>query len=150
MVFQELRKFAIRGNVADLAAGIVIGAAFNGVVNSFVNDVLMPPIGLLVGRVDFTNLFVSLTGRHFDTLAAAKGAGAPTLNYGVFINNVLNFCIVAVAVFIVVRELDRFATTIFGEAPTAATTRECPYCVSTIALRARRCPHCTSELQVAA
>jgi large conductance mechanosensitive channel len=150
MVFQELRKFAMRGNVADLAAGIVIGAAFNGVVNSFVNDVLMPPIGLLVGRVDFTNLFISLTGRHFETLAAAKVAGAPTLNYGVFINNVLNFCIVAVAVFFVVRELDRFAATIFGEPPTAATTRECPYCVSTIALRARRCPHCTSELQVAA
>jgi large conductance mechanosensitive channel len=149
MVFQELRQFALRGNIADLAAGIVIGAAFNGVVNSFVNDVLMPPIGLLIGRVDFTNLFVSLTGRPFESLAAARAVGAPTLNYGLFINNVLNFCIVAVAVFLVVRQLNRFAATIFGPPPTPATTRECPECVSTIALRARRCPHCTSELQVA-
>ena len=149
MILQEFRKFAVRGNIADLAAGIVIGAAFNGVVNSFVNDILMPPIGLLVGKVEFTNLFVSLDGRRFETLAAAKQAGAATLNYGVFVNQILNFVIVAFAVFLVVRELNKVSTAIFGPAPTPATTKECPYSVSVIPLKARRCPHCTSELQAA-
>ena len=149
MMFQEFRKFAVRGNIADLAAGIVIGAAFNGVVNSFVNDILMPPIGLVVGRVDFTNLFISLDGRHFETLAVAKQAGAPTLNYGIFINQVINFVIVAFAVFLVVRELNKVSTAIFGPVPTPATTKECQYCASVIPLKARRCPHCTSELQAA-
>ena len=149
MILQEFRKFAIRGNIADLAAGIVIGAAFNGVVNSFVNDILMPPIGLLVGKVDFTNLFINLNERHFETLAAAKQAGAPTLNYGIFINQIQNFLIVAFAVFLVVRELNKVSTSIFGPPPTAATTKECPYCASVIPLKARRCPHCTSELQAA-
>ena len=149
MILQEFKKFAIRGNIVDLAVGIVIGAAFTGVVSSFVNDILMPPVGLLVGKVDFVNLFVSLSGRPFDTLAAAKAAGAPTLNYGVFINQILNFVLVAFAVFLLVREINRMSVDIHGPAPTAATTKECPYCASVIALKARRCPHCTSELQAA-
>jgi large conductance mechanosensitive channel len=150
MILQEFRKFAIRGNIADLAAGIVIGAAFNGVVNSFVNDILMPPIGLLVGKVDFTNHFINLSPHHhYDALAAAKAAGAPTLNYGLFINQILNFLIVAFAVFLVVRELNKVSTSIFGPAPTPATTKECPYCASTIPLKAVRCAYCTSQLQVA-
>jgi large conductance mechanosensitive channel len=147
MILREFRKFALRGNIVDLAVGIVIGAAFGGVVTSFVNDILMPPVGLLVGKVDFVNLFVSLSGRHFDSLAAAKAAGAPTLNYGVFINQILNFVIVAFAVFVVVREINRISADVLGPPPTAATTKECPHCASMIPLKARRCPHCTSELQ---
>jgi len=137
----EFKKFALRGNVVELAVGIVIGAAFTGVVNSFVNDLLMPPIGLLIGKADFTNLFVSLSGRPFESLAAAKAAGAPTLNYGLFVNTILNFLIVAFAVFLVVRQVNRMSGP-----PAAATTKECPYCAMAISLKAKRCPHCTSEV----
>lgn len=147
MILEEFRKFALRGNIVDLAVGIVIGAAFTGVVNSFVNDILMPPIGLFVGKVDFVNLFLSLDGRPFKTIAEAKAAGAPTLNYGVFVNQILNFVIVALAVFFIVREINKLSTSVYG--PTAATTKECPYCASPIPLKARRCPHCTSDLQAA-
>jgi large conductance mechanosensitive channel len=149
MILDEFRKFAMRGSLADLAAGIVIGAAFTGVVNSFVNDLLMPPIGLVIGKVDFQNLFVNLSGRHFESVAAAKLAGAPTLNYGIFINQILNFIIVAFAVFLVVREMNKANARISGPAPTAATTKECPFCASMISLKARRCPQCTSELRPA-
>ena len=145
-MLQEFKKFLMRGNVIDLAVGLVIGAAFTAVVTSFVNDLLMPPIGRLLGRANFTDLFVSLDGRSFPSLAAAKAAGAPTLNYGAFVTTIMNFVIVAFAVFLVVRAVNRL-TASRADAPTPATTRDCPYCAMTISLRALRCPHCTSDLQ---
>ena len=148
MIIDEFKKFAVRGNLADLAAGIVIGVAFTGVVNSFVNDILMPPIGLVIGRVDFQNLFVNLSNRHFESVAAAKAAGAPTLNYGIFINQILNFVIVAFAVFLLIRQMNKMNTAAYGPPPTPVPTKECPQCASTIPLKARRCAHCTSELNV--
>ena len=146
-MLDEFKKFALRGNLADLAVGIVIGAAFTGVVNSFVNDILMPPIGLVIGRVDFQNLFLNLSGRHFESVAAAKAAGAPTLNYGIFINTLLNFVIVAFVVFLVIREMNKMNAAIYGPPPTPTPTKECPQCTSTIPQNARRCPQCTSELK---
>jgi large conductance mechanosensitive channel len=139
----EFRKFIARGNVVDLAVGIVIGAAFTSVVKSFVDDILMPPIGKLTGGVDFASLFTSLDGKHYPSLAAAKAAGAPTVNYGVFINNVISFVIVAFAVFLLVQLYDRVRR---EEAPVPATTKDCPFCAEPIPLAARRCPRCTSEL----
>jgi large conductance mechanosensitive channel len=148
-MFQEFKKFLMRGNVVDLAVGLVIGAAFTVVVTSFVNDLLMPPVGLLLGRVNFTDLFVSLDGRSFPSLAAAKAAGAPTLNYGAFVTAIINFIIIGFAVFLVVRAVNRLAAP-RPTPPPPATTQECPYCVMTIPLRAVRCPHCTSELRAGA
>ena len=141
-MLKEFKTFVMRGNVVELAVAVVLGAAFGAIVTSFVNDLLMPPIGLLLGGVSFNDFFVNLSGRSYPTLAAAKAAGAPTLNYGVFINTVLNFVIVAFAVFLLVRQANRF------KAPPAppAPTRECPQCAMTIPLTARRCPHCTSEV----
>ena len=145
-MLQEFKTFLMRGNVVDLAIAVVIGAAFGAIVTSFVTDILMPPIGLLLGKVDFSNLFVSLSGGSFPSLAAAKAAGAPTLNYGVFINNVINLVIVGFVVFLVVKQVNRMR----GPAPVAApTTRECPACAMAIPLKARRCPHCTSEVAAA-
>ena len=142
-MLNEFRTFIIRGNMIDLAVGIVIGAAFTTVVTSFVNDLLMPPIGLLLGRVDFANLFVNLSGGGYPTIAAAKAAGAPTLNYGLFINSIINLLIVGFAVFLVVKQVNRFR----GPEPVAApTTKDCPACAMPIPLKARRCPHCTSEV----
>ena len=142
-MLNEFKTFIVRGSMIDLAVGIVIGAAFTTVVNSFVNDLLMPPIGLLLGRVDFSNLFVTLAGGSYLTIAAAKAAGAPTLNYGLFINNVINLVIVGFAVFIVVKQVNRLR----GPAPVAAsTTKDCPACAMAIPLKARRCPHCTSDV----
>ena len=142
-MLNEFRTFIVRGNMIDLAVGIVIGAAFTTVVNSFVNDILMPPIGLALGRVDFTHLFVNLSGGGYPTIAAAKAAGAPTLNYGLFINSIINLVIVGFAVFLVVKQVNRFR----GPAPVAApTTKDCPACAMPIPLKARRCPHCTSEV----
>jgi large conductance mechanosensitive channel len=143
-MLNEFKTFIIRGNMIDLAVGIVIGAAFTTVVNSFVNDLLMPPIGLLLGGVDFSNLFLTMRGGPFPSLAAAKAAGAPTLNYGLFINNLINLLIVGFAVFMVVRAVNQFR----GPAPVAApTTKDCPACAMPIPLRARRCPHCTTEIK---
>src|SRR5262245_35921454 len=124
-MLKEFREFIMRGNVLDLAVGIVIGAAFGKIVSSFVADILMPPIGLLLGKVDFTNLFLSLSGAHYDTIAAAKAAGAPTLNYGLFLNAVVDFLIVAFAIFLVVRQANRLRQPA-APAP-APATRECPY-----------------------
>lgn len=139
----EFKTFIMRGNMVDLAVGIVIGAAFTTVVGSFVSDILMPPVGLLLGKVDFANLFVTLGSASFPTIAAAKAAGVPTLNYGLFINSIINLVIVGFAVFLVVKNVNRLR----GPEPVAApTTRECPACTSQIPLRARRCPHCTSEV----
>ena len=142
-MLSEFRTFIVRGNMIDLAVGIVIGAAFTTVVNSFVNDLLMPPIGLLLGGVDFTSLFVTLRGGPYQSLAAAKAAGAPTLNYGLFINTIINLLIVGFAVFLVVRGVNRLR----GPDPVPpVTTKDCPACAMPIPIRARRCPHCTSEV----
>ena len=146
-MLKEFRDFAMRGNVLDLAIAVIIGAAFGAVVTSFVNDVLMPPIGLAAGHVDFTNLFLNLSGKSYASLAEAKAAGAPTLNYGVFINTVINFLIIAFVVFLLVQQVNRLKP---KEAPAAPTTRDCPYCLSPIPLKATRCAHCTSELRSAA
>ena len=141
---KDFKAFLTRGNVVDLAVALVVGAAFGAIVTSFVNDILMPPIGLALKGIDFANLFVSLTRQSYPTLAAAKAAGAPTLNYGVFFNTIINFVIVAFAMFIVVRQTARFRPP-----PPAATTRDCPYCLSAIPLRATKCAHCTSSLPAA-
>lgn len=143
-MLQEFKKFVMRGNIFDMAVGIIIGTAFGKIVSSFVNDVLMPPIGLLLGKVDFTNLYINLSGQEAESLAAAKEAGLPTLNYGVFLNSVIDFLIVAFVIFFMVRWLDRFKPKA-AEAP-APETKECPYCLSQVPLKASRCPHCTSEL----
>ncbi len=143
-MLKEFKEFAMRGNVLDLAVGLVIGAAFGGIVTSFVNDILMPPIGLLVGKVDFSNLFINLSGTAYATLKDAKAAGAATLNYGLFLNTLINFLIVAFAVFLLVKQVNRLRRP--APAPAAPATRECPYCLSAIPVRATRCAHCTSEL----
>ena len=146
-MWKEFKEFVMRGNVLDMAVGIVIGVAFGKIVTSFVEDILMPPIGRLAGRVDFSNLFVSLSGQHYGTLAAAKAAGAATINYGVFVNTVLNFVIVAFAVFLLIRQVNRLKRQ--PAAAPAPATKECPFCYSSIALKATRCAHCTSELRAA-
>lgn len=143
-MLQEFKKFAMRGNVVDLAVGVIIGAAFGKIVSSLVADVIMPPIGLLLGGLDFSNIFINLSSTHYDSLAAAKAAGAATINIGVFINAVIDFLIVAFAIFIVVKQLNRFLPP--PPAPPAAETKECPYCASKIAIKATRCPQCTSQL----
>jgi large conductance mechanosensitive channel len=146
-MLKEFKEFAMRGNVLDMAVGIIVGAAFGQIVTSFVQDVMMPPIGRLVGHVDFSNLFVNLTETHYDTIAAAKAAGAATLNYGQFLNTVVNFMIVAFAVFLLVRQVNRLAP---KPAPAAApATRDCPYCLSAVPAKATKCAHCTSELRAA-
>ena len=146
-MFKEFKEFAMRGNVLDMAVGIIIGAAFGGIVTSFVSDILMPPIGRLLGHVDFSNLFISLSDAHYDTLSAAKAAGAATINYGLFFNTVINFLIVAFAIFLLIRQVNRFTA---KPAPAAApTTRDCPYCLTPVPLKATRCGHCTSEIQAA-
>jgi large conductance mechanosensitive channel len=142
-MLKEFREFAARGNVIDLAVGVIIGAAFGKIVTSVVNDLIMPPIGMALGSVDFTDLFVALDGATYQSLAAAEAAGAPTLNYGRFLNTVIEFAIVAFAVFLLVRQINRL------KRPADVSTRECPFCVSTIALKATRCPNCTSDIRSA-
>jgi large conductance mechanosensitive channel len=147
-MFKEFKEFAMHGSVVDMAVGIVIGAAFGAIIGSFVADVLMPPIGLLLGRVDFANLFLVLkqgtVAGPYGSLAAAKTAGAVTLNIGVFINTIISFLIIAFAVFMVIRWINRLKA---KEVPAAApTTKECPFCYVAIPLKASRCPHCTSQL----
>lgn len=144
-MLKEFKAFAMRGNVVDLAVGIVIGGAFGQIVSSFVNDILMPPIGLLLGKVDFSSLFINLSGKDFATLKAAKEAGAATLNYGVFLNTIINFLIVAFAVFLLVRAINRMSAKPEA-APAAPTTKECPHCATQIPIAAKRCPNCTSDL----
>jgi len=144
-MLKEFKAFAMRGNVMDMAVGIIIGAAFGRIVSSLVEDVLMPPIGKLMGGVDFSNLFVSLTDQSYPSLAAAKEAGAATINYGLFLNSVINFLIVAFAVFLMVKQVNRMQKPAPAPAP-APATKECPHCLSTIPAKATRCPHCTSQL----
>jgi len=144
-MFKEFKEFVMRGNVMDMAIGIVLGGAFGKIVSSFVKDVLMPPLGMLMGNVDFTGLFVDLSGKGYATLAEAQKAGAATINYGLFINTIIDFVIIAFAIFIVVRQINRLKRE--EEAPAAApTTKTCPYCFSEVPIKATRCPHCTSEL----
>jgi large conductance mechanosensitive channel len=148
-MWKEFKEFAVRGNVIDLAIGVIIGGAFGKIITSLVNDILMPPIGLLLGNVDFANLFINLSGGQYDTLAEAQEAGAATINYGLFINTVIDFIIVAFVVFLVVRQINRMKRK--EETPEEAPTiRECPYCLSSVPLKATRCPYCTSELPEAA
>lgn len=144
-MLQEFRKFIARGNVIDLAVGIVIGAAFTTVVNSFVNDLLMPPIGRLTGGVDFSSLFINLSGGEYGSLAEAQEAGAATINYGLFINNLISFLIVGWAVFLIVQAYNRIRT-LEEAAPPAPSEKDCPHCLLRIPLAATRCGHCTSEL----
>ena len=143
-MLKEFKEFAMRGSVVDLAVGVIIGAAFGKIVSSLVDDIIMPPIGRLVGQVDFSQLFISLDARHFDTLGDAKKAGAATLNYGSFLNTVVNFLIIAFCVFLIVQLFHKY---FMKPAPAGApTTKECPQCAMTIPIAAKRCGHCTSEL----
>ncbi|MDH5470299.1 MAG: large conductance mechanosensitive channel protein MscL [Gammaproteobacteria bacterium] len=142
-MLEEFKKFAMRGNVVDMAVGIVIGAAFGKIVSSFVSDVLMPPIGKLMGGVDFSNLFVNLGEGSYATLAAAQEAGAATLNYGIFINTVLDFLIVAFAIFMVIKAMNKMKT---EEPPAAPNTKACPECLSDVPIEAKRCKFCTSQI----
>ena len=143
-MLKEFKEFAMRGNVIDLAVGVIIGAAFNKIVTSFVNDILMPPIGLLLGHIDFSNLFIDLSGNSYQSLSEAKEAGAPTLNYGVLINNVIDVLIVAFALFLLIRQINRLAN--LKKEKKAEETKECPYCLSAVPAKATRCAHCTSHL----
>ncbi|HUW64700.1 MAG TPA: large conductance mechanosensitive channel protein MscL [Spirochaetia bacterium] len=145
-MWKEFKEFAMRGSVIDLAVGIIIGGAFGRIVTSLVNDLVMPPIGLVLGKVDFSNLFINLSGRHYSSLAAAKAAGAATINYGLFINNVIDFLIVSFVIFLVIRQVNRMKRTDPQPEP---ATKECPFCFSTIPARAVRCPNCTSDLPAA-
>ena len=142
-MLKEFKEFAMRGNMLDMAVGIIIGAAFGKIITSLVGDVLMPPLGLVLGKVDFSNLFLNISGKSYDSLAAAKAAGAPTINYGLFLNNIIDFLIVAFAVFMLIRQVNRLKK---AETAPMAVTRECPYCLSAVAMKATRCPHCTSAL----
>jgi large conductance mechanosensitive channel len=143
-MLKGFKEFAMRGNVIDLAVGVIIGAAFGKIVSSLVDDVIMPPIGRLLHGVDFTNLFITLDGQHFAKLQDAKAAGAPTLNYGLFINTIVNFLIVAFCVFVLVQQVNRWTKK--PEPAAAPTTKECPQCAMAIPISAKRCPHCTSQI----
>jgi len=142
-MFKEFKEFAMRGNVLDMVVGIIIGAAFGRIITSLVNDVIMPPIGLLLGKVDFSKLFINLSGTPYATLAEAKNAGAPVIGYGAFLNTILDFIVVAFVIFLLIRQVNRLKK---EPAPAPATTKECPYCLSVIPLKATRCGHCTAQL----
>ena len=144
-MWKEFKAFALKGNVLDLAVAVIIGAAFGGIITSLVNDMVMPPIGLLLGRIDFKDLFLALNGQTYASLAAAKAAGAPVLAYGQFVNTIINFLIVAFAIFLIVKQANRFKKP--AEAPPPVATKECPYCISVIPAKAVRCSQCTSDLR---
>jgi len=148
-VLKEFKEFAMRGNVLDMAVGIIIGAAFGKIVTSLVNDLIMPPIGVLLGGVDFSEIYLNLSGGSYESLAAAKEAGAATINLGVFINTVLNFLIVAFAIFLLIRNVNRLKRKEEAAPAPAPTTRDCPHCLSAIPIKATRCAHCTAELEPA-
>lgn len=153
-MIKEFKEFAVKGNVVDMAVGIIIGAAFGTIVKSLVADVIMPPIGLLLGNVDFANLFIVLKqgveqAAPYASMADAQAAGAVTLNYGVFINTIISFLIVAFAVFVVIRNINRLKREQEAPPPAEATTKDCPFCASEIPVKAKKCPNCTSELGTA-
>jgi large conductance mechanosensitive channel len=143
-VLKEFKEFAMKGNVVDLAVGFIIGAAFGKIVTSLVTDIIMPPFGLVLGKVDFSNLFINISGKSYASLPEAKAAGAATINYGIFLNNIVDFVIVAFAIFLLVRMVNRWNKPV--PVPTEPT-KECPFCASKISVKATRCPNCTSELR---
>lgn len=142
-MYSEFKTFIMRGNVVDLAIGVIIGVAFGKIVTSFVEDVLMPPIGLALGRVDFSSLFINLSGKDYPSVAAAKQAGAATLNYGIFLNNIINFLIIAFVIFLLIKQINRLQE----PGPAEPTAKDCPYCLSSVPLKATKCAFCTSELK---
>jgi len=146
-MFKEFREFIMRGNVLDLAIGIIIGAAFGKIVTSLVDDIIMPPIGLLLGNVDFKNLYINLSGGNYASLKAAQDAGAATINYGVFFNTLIQFLIIALVLFLIIRTINRLRR---PSEPPPPEMMKCPYCLTEIPIGASRCPHCTSELKAAA
>lgn len=147
-MWKEFKEFIMRGNVVDLAIGIIIGGAFGKIVTSFVNDIIMPPIGMILGKVDFANLYINLSGGKYDSLSAAQEAGAVTINYGAFINTVIDFLIVALVIFLVIRALNRMHKKEAKKEETPApTTKKCPFCYTEIHIDATRCPACTSTLK---
>jgi len=145
-MFKEFKEFAMRGNVVDLAVGVIIGGAFGKIVSSFVNDILMPPIGLLLGNVDFSNLYLNLSSGKYKSLAQAQEAGAVTINYGLFLNTIIDFIIVAFAIFLMIRQINKLEKK-EDTKEKAPTTKTCPFCMSEIAIKATRCPACTSNLE---
>jgi len=146
-MWKEFKNFLTRGNILELAVAFILGLAFSPIVRSLVDDIIMPPIGMLLGRVDFTNLFVALDGKEYASLAIAQEAGAPTMNFGLFINTIVNFIIIAFAIFLILRAKDRMKKKEEAMEQPAPTTKECPFCCSSIPIAALRCPHCTSELK---
>ena len=147
-MWKEFKDFVMRGNVVDMAIGIIIGGAFNKIVSSLVNDILMPPVGLLLNDVNFTDLFIDLSGEGYASLTQAQEAGAATINYGIFINAILDFVIVAFVMFLIVRQVNRMERKREEPAaPAEPSTKECPYCFTEIPIKASRCPHCTSQLE---
>jgi large conductance mechanosensitive channel len=146
-MFKQFKEFAMKGNVMDLAVGVIIGAAFGKIVTSLIEDVLMPVIGLLLGKVDFSNLYVNLSGGAFATLAEAKKAGAATLNYGLFVNALIDFLIIALVIFMMVKWVNKLRKPAPAVATAASTTKECPFCFTMIPIKAVRCPACTSQLK---
>jgi large conductance mechanosensitive channel len=145
-ILQEFKEFAVRGNVVDMAVGILVGAAFGKIVSSFVQDIVMPPLGLITGRIDFSSLYINLSGTEYPSLQAAKQAGAATINYGIFLNNLISFLIVAICVFFIVKQINNLKRKEDTES-VAPTQKSCPYCFQSISIRATRCPHCTSQLE---
>ena len=148
-MLKDFKEFVMRGNVLDLAVAVIIGAAFGKIVSSLVNDVLMPPIGLALGNVDFSSLFINLSSVPYKSLAEAKAAGAATINYGVFLNTIIDFVIVAFVIFLLIKLVSRMKRLQAAPAPAAPTMKDCPYCLSSIPVKATRCAHCTSELKAA-
>ena len=142
-MMKEFKEFAVKGNVVDLAVGVIIGAAFGKIVTSFVSDVVMPPLGMAMGKVNFTDLFIDLSGQGFTSLKAAKDAGAPIISYGVFINTIIDFTIIAFVIFLVIKQINRMKK---EPAPAPPNTKDCPFCCTAIPIAAKRCPQCTSEL----
>ncbi|MBT9130280.1 MAG: Large-conductance mechanosensitive channel [candidate division WS2 bacterium] len=146
-MLKEFKEFAMRGTLIDMAIGFIVGAAFSKIITSLVNDVLMPPIGLVLNRVNFSNLFLNLSGQPYTTLAEAQAAGAPTINYGVFLNTIIDFVIVAFVMFLLVKQINLLRTQLDKSPASTPKTKDCPFCYSAIPLKAERCPFCTSELK---
>ncbi|MBM6617103.1 large conductance mechanosensitive channel protein MscL [Bacillus suaedaesalsae] len=144
-LIKEFKEFAVKGNVIDLAVGVIIGGAFNKIVSSLVDDMIMPPIGMLIGKVDFANLFITLGPEEYKTLADAQEVGAATINYGQFINNVIQFVIMAFVIFLIIRQINRLKRKEEVK-PTTPDTKECPFCITKIAAKAKKCPQCTADL----
>ncbi len=142
-MFKDFKEFVMRGNVMDLAVGVIIGAAFGKIITSLVSDILMPPLSVLLGKVDFANMFIDLSGAHHPTLAAAKAAGAATINYGLFLNAIVDFLLVALVIFMIVKQANKLRR---EPAPAPPSTKDCPFCATAIPIPAKRCPNCTSQL----